>query len=391
MSPSGVIMMSRLLPLRFVSLTLFGLASACGGDDTPSGDTTTVTPGPTNSSPSVGPTPSNSTPAPVTTGPTGASGPGVTPSTPLPSTSAPSQTTAPTTPTGPSGTTGPGPGDTSPGPTSEPTSDVPTSDAPTSDAPDTGEPPTEGRQSAGCGSQSTLQNGTRTLNIDGTQREYILKIPNGYDNNTPYRLIFVWHPLGGSASMSAGNWDGLENRANGTAIFVAPNGLQGGDGGASGRGWWNVDNNDMLFFAEVFEEVTSNLCVDKHRVFSTGFSFGGMMSYSIGFETDVFRAIAPTSGGLNYTPHQKNNTAPLAIMAFHGDTDNVVPLSAGQGARDAYVERNNCQSQTQSVDPSPCVEYQGCDVPTIWCGYTGGHSPWPQMSGAVWDFFSQFE
>jgi polyhydroxybutyrate depolymerase len=388
-------MMRRLLPLRFVPLTLLGLASACGGDDSSSGDLgdTTVTPEPTNTSPSVGPSASTPTPAPLPVGPTGApgaSGPSATPVSPSPSTSSPSPTT-PATPTGPSGTTAPGPVNAGPTPTTTPTSDAPTSEEPTSEAPVTGDPPAGDRNTAGCGAQNTLQNGTRTLDINGKQREYILKIPNGYDNNTPYRLIFVWHPLQGSASQVSRDWDRLERLADNTAIFVAPNGLEGGDGGASGRGWWNVDNNDMLLFKKVFEEVTSNLCVDKRRVFSTGFSFGGMMSYSIGFETDVFRAIAPTSGGLNYTPHQKNNTAPLAIMAFHGDVDRVVPLSAGQAARDAYVERNNCQSQTQPYNPSPCVEYQGCDVPTIWCQYSADHTPWSQMPDAVWEFFSQFE
>lgn len=229
------------------------------------------------------------------------------------------------------------------------------------------------------------------VTIAGKQRQYILDVPANYDPNNEYMLVFVWHPLGGSANGTANGYDGLKSLANNTAIFVAADGLDGGNAQVGGKGWWNVDNNDMELFTEIFDEVTNNLCVDQGRVFSTGFSFGGMMSYSVGFEFDVFRAVAPTSGNLNTVPHEDNNTAPLAIMAFHGNNDTFVATSGGRSALDQYVSRNNCQTQTQPVDPSPCVAYQGCDVPTIWCEYPGEHSPWNQMPGAVWEFFSQFE
>jgi poly(3-hydroxybutyrate) depolymerase len=205
-------------------------------------------------------------------------------------------------------------------------------------------------------------------------------------------LVFVWHPLGGSASQVVnGGYDGLKSRADDTAIFVAADGLDGGNEQVSGKGWWNADEHDMEFFTAIFEELNANLCIDQDLIFSTGFSFGGMMSYTVGFQFDVFRAVAPTSGNLDVIPHEDNNSAPLAIMAFHGASDTFVATSSGQAARDQYVARNHCQTQTQPVEPSPCVAYQGCDVPTIWCEYEGAHSPWSQMPAAVWDFFSQFE
>jgi polyhydroxybutyrate depolymerase len=229
------------------------------------------------------------------------------------------------------------------------------------------------------------------VNINGTQRQYILDVPTNYDPDNPYTLIFVWHPLGGSASGTANGYDGLKALANNSVIFVAPDGLDGSNFEASGRGWWNVDNNDMELFTNMFDAITTDLCVDMDRVFSTGFSFGGMMSYTVGVQFDVFRAVAPTSGNLDIIPKENNNTEPLAIMAFHGSDDTRVTTASGRSARDQYVARNNCETQTQPVDPSPCVEYQGCDVPTIWCEYSGGHSPWNQMPQAVWDFFSQFD
>src|SRR5690606_35873925 len=167
------------------------------------------------------------------------------------------------------------------------------------------DPGAGGATSPGCGAASPLQAGTLNVDVEGTARNYVLDVPADYDPNTPYRLVFVWHPLGGSASQVVnGGYDRLKALANGSAIFVAPDGTDGGNGGVSGKGWWNDGDKDMKFFTAMFEELNAGLCIDQERIFSTGFSFGGMMSYTIGTQFDVFRAIGPTSGNLSVIPHE---------------------------------------------------------------------------------------
>jgi len=244
----------------------------------------------------------------------------------------------------------------------------------------------------GCGSATPLESGTFMLDVDGTSRKYVLDVPADYDTNHPYRLMFVWHPLGGSATQVVnGGYDGLKSKSEGTAIFVAPDGLVGMAAGINGQGWYNTDGGDMKFLALMLQHFQESLCIDKARIFSSGFSFGGMMSYAVGFEYgDVFRAIAPQSGNLQATPHKETTTTPLAIMAFHGDADDFVDTSGGFMALQEYADRNHCGTETAPVDPSPCVEYQGCDQPTIWCEFPGAHMPWSSASAAIWNFFSQF-
>jgi len=246
--------------------------------------------------------------------------------------------------------------------------------------------------SPGCGTQSPLTSGTFTIDAAGTEREYVLDVPDDYDTNQPYRLVFVWHPLGGSASQIVDQgYSGLESRSAGSAILVAPDGLVGMAAGITGQGWYNADGNDMEFLGAMLDHFESNLCIDQDRIFSTGFSFGGMMSYALGFEYgDVFRALAPSSGNRVATPHQEITTGPIAIMGLHGDMDDFVLTSDGRLAMDEYVARNHCGTETQPVDPSPCVAYQGCDLPTIWCEYPGAHMPWSGAPDAIWDFFEQF-
>jgi polyhydroxybutyrate depolymerase len=61
--------------------------------------------------------------------------------------------------------------------------------------------------------------------------------------------------------------------------------------------------------------------------------------------------------------------------------------------RDAFVTKNGCTDQTQPVDPSPCVAYQGCDegYPVIWCERVGDPHAIPSFfKTAVAAFFKQF-
>ena len=249
----------------------------------------------------------------------------------------------------------------------------------------------QGKGSPGCGSASPLKSGNFTENIDGTNRKWMLDVPSNYDGNKPYRLIFVWHPLNGSGSQVVSEgYNGLKQLANNTAIFATADGLNGGNAEASGTGWWNVNGGDMKLVQAMLDKINGGLCVDQDRIFSTGFSFGGMMSYTLPFEFNVFRAVAPCSGKTGVIPFTEKYTNPVPIMAFHGDMDKFVATNLGKAFFDKYAARNKCGTQTEKVSPNGCVQYQGCEVPSTWCIFPGGHMPWSEEPAAIWKFFSQF-
>src|SRR5690349_17189817 len=54
--------------------------------------------------------------------------------------------------------------------------------------------------SAGCGKAPTLGNGTHTISSNGKNRSFILKLPDNYNRNTPYRIVFGFHWRGGTAT-----------------------------------------------------------------------------------------------------------------------------------------------------------------------------------------------
>jgi poly(3-hydroxybutyrate) depolymerase len=238
--------------------------------------------------------------------------------------------------------------------------------------------------SAGCGSKTTAASGRFTIDVSGTSRDYIIKLPDGYDANHPYRLIFGWHGKKYDATWVAtggdpltGPYFGLESEAKGSAIFVAPQALSSGFG-----------TSDLTFVDAMVAKFETELCIDKGRIFSSGFSMGAMMTITIACSrSDVFRAIAPMSGSLgNGCPAGGH----VAYWASHGTNDTTIPIADGQKARDEFVKRNHCTSQTVALAREGCIAYQGCDVgyPVTWCTFAGVHEPAPFAGPAIWEFLS---
>jgi poly(3-hydroxybutyrate) depolymerase len=136
----------------------------------------------------------------------------------------------------------------------------------------------------------------------------------------------------------------------------------------------------------------SQLCIDRGRIFATGFSAGGILTNGIGCELggDVFRAIAPMSAGISGAC--PSNRPPVAWWSSHATGDPVINVSSGESARDVFRARNHCQTQTVAGDRAGCVNHQGCDAgyPVTWCTFTGVHEPAPFAGEAIWAFLAQF-
>jgi polyhydroxybutyrate depolymerase len=258
--------------------------------------------------------------------------------------------------------------------------------------PGAGAPPVDAppAMSAGCGKAQFPPSARNTIMVGDLNREYIVKLPTNYDPNKPYKLVFTWHFLGGSAQGIAGGFGGgfygLESMAAGTAIFVSPEGID--------AAWPNTGGRDVNFARAMVEWMRANYCIDNARIFSTGFSYGAIMSNTVGCQMgDVFRAIAPMAGSGPLAFGGGGCKGPVAAWIFHGTADNVVQFTGGQRSRDHWVMTNGCTMMTTPGTPSQCVEYQGCKAgyPVVWCENPGAGHTQPSYGGsAIWKFFSQF-
>ena len=61
-----------------------------------------------------------------------------------------------------------------------------------------------GPVAAACGQAPTLRSGTHTIQSSGKSRSFILSVPDNYDPNRRYRLVFGFHWLGGTAAAGGG-------------------------------------------------------------------------------------------------------------------------------------------------------------------------------------------
>ncbi|MBN2197238.1 MAG: Ricin and poly(3-hydroxybutyrate) depolymerase fusion [Polyangiaceae bacterium] len=250
-----------------------------------------------------------------------------------------------------------------------------------------------GGVSPGCGSANVtspcgVRGTTCSLDVDGTERTYYVELPSDYSSSTQYPVIFQFHPWGGSADQAMTMYQ-LKSKIP-DAIYVTPQGLQAGGAGA---GWANTNGEDIAFTKAMLADIQSKYCVDTSRIFSTGFSYGGMMSFAIGCEMgDVFRAIAPMSGSLYSDFNCQGTGHPIAMWGSHGISDDVVPIEDGRAALDKILKQNHCGSDTTPVEPSPCVKYEGCDpgYEVTWCEWDGPHGMPSFGSSAVAEFFMQF-
>jgi poly(3-hydroxybutyrate) depolymerase len=245
--------------------------------------------------------------------------------------------------------------------------------------------------SMGCG-MAAPATGPLKIDVAGTMRDYILRLPDGYDPAVPHRIIFAFHGASGSAVQvdngdppndgldPTGPYYGIKDESVDT-IFVA---------GQAVGSWSTSNTKDVDYVKALLAALESTLCIDESRIFATGFSMGGIMTINnVGCkQADVFRAIAPMSGQIQDCP----GTAPIAYWSSHGTNDTTISIDKGRTARDEFVERNGCDGTTMPGEREGCVTYQGCSAghPVEWCEFDGIHEPPPFSGPAIWQFLSQF-
>jgi poly(3-hydroxybutyrate) depolymerase len=247
--------------------------------------------------------------------------------------------------------------------------------------------------SAGCGKTPTLKTGSLTVQSGGASRKYMLRLPDGYDNKKPYRLILGFHGANGSATEVAGAQNnayfGLYALAAGSTIFIATEAV---------GGLWSAAT-DATYVDEVLKQVLPDLCVDTTRIELEGFSQGAAMVWTLACsKPNVFRAAIGHSGGGVTAP---TTCQPVAYMGSLGLQESMGGGQAGQ--TDKFGKWNGCTIETLPTAPTGghvCSDYKGCSTghPVRWCSFDGGHSPAPKDSGQsatwmpkeAWAFLSQF-
>jgi polyhydroxybutyrate depolymerase len=182
-----------------------------------------------------------------------------------------------------------------------------------------------------------------TLDHGGRKRSYLLHVPPQAElaqrvgDKLP--LVLVLHGGGGNGQQAAES-TGFSALADREGFVVAyPDGtgrlprrlLTWNSGGIP---VWAVEHDidDVGFLKAVVRDVQGRLPIDADRVHATGISNGGMMVHRLAREAaDVFAAVAPVSGAMNFTA--ADSAQPISVLIVHGTADRHVRYGGGEPLR----------------------------------------------------------
>jgi polyhydroxybutyrate depolymerase len=209
--------------------------------------------------------------------------------------------------------------------------------------------------------------------------DYAVHVPKGYDCHLPTPILFGLHGLGmnGYSFNVAGSSTptrpgGLVAKADEAGfILVMPTGM-------------GPTEDAVQAIRDIFKNLETHLNIDHKRVYATGHSFGGALSYWLACTAaDLFTAVAPNAWTMTPTPC--NPAQPVSVLASDGDQDTIAP---GGGdltpAITALVAAEECSTMaTPATVPASggdttCVTYPGCKggVEVTACIIKGGGHVW---------------
>lgn len=211
-----------------------------------------------------------------------------------------------------------------------------------------------------------------SIQHDGLTRMYLVHVPPRYNPATPTPLLFALHGRGRDMGYMANDTEyGLITKSDHEGfVVVFPNGFSKLKSGKLAS--WNAGNccadtpdqniDDVGFIRRVAANVTHQMNIDRHRIYATGMSNGGMMVYRLACEmSDVFSAVASVAGTDNTRScHPKY---PVSVLHIHASNDTRVPFTGGTGPYTS--DKSKFKSFTSVADTiAKWVQIDGCTTPS---------------------------
>jgi len=269
-----------------------------------------------------------------------------------------------------------------------------------------------------------------TLMVDGRARTFNVHLPPQYEEGADtFPLVIGLHGLGGSAVQFDRHYhfSGKADREGFVAVY--PNGVR--SDGRFGIRTWNAGTccdfamrenvDDVRFISELIDRLLESYRIDPKRVYVTGMSNGGMLTYRLAAEIpQKIAAIAPVSCTMVFDP-PADQPRPVPIIHLHSVLDEIIPYNGGTNSLgyhfppvdsilNVWAARNGCLPDPQVTEGAGYTVKQWVDeldspFMVHYLTEDGGHS-WPGgeqvRPGAappsaaingnelIWGFFQRF-
>ncbi|MBK8831086.1 MAG: T9SS type A sorting domain-containing protein [Saprospiraceae bacterium] len=220
-----------------------------------------------------------------------------------------------------------------------------------------------------------------SITFAGIQRDYILYVPEIYTPGEAVPLILNFHGYTSNAfeQLNYGDFRPIADTAG--FIVVHPMGTVDLLGNTHWNvGWGTSSVDDLGFTAALIDSLSAEYSINQDRIYSTGMSNGGFMSYHLACElSERIAAIASVTGTMNVNqPATCSPGHPMPVMEIHGTADATVPYTGNflfgttPAAVAYWVNYNNCES-TPSITAIPDTDGgDGCTAEHQ--VYTGGNN-----------------
>lgn len=174
----------------------------------------------------------------------------------------------------------------------------------------------------------------RTISHGGLQRLYTLYVPSSYRPGESLPLVVNMHGITLNRQFQMTR-SGMNTVAEREGFVVAYPDAVNAD-------WFGPQDN-IGFIDSLLGDVSSQYSINQSRVYATGFSQGGIMSYVLSVERPYTFAAVASVGGTRYfdspnVPYPRTvaetPARPFPLLHIHGTNDSVVPYNGGVGAFD---------------------------------------------------------
>lgn len=224
------------------------------------------------------------------------------------------------------------------------------------------------RPSPGC-TNGTVKAGNTTEMMGSFQ--YVQHVPNSYDGKTPHSLIVDLH----GGTYDGPRWDTRNGKGNPFKdmaetehfILLSPT-------SSVAMGMWEAtgpQSADGDLIRDLVTSVKKNACIDERRVYATGCSMGGAMSFWLAcFASDYITAVVPMCGTVFFELTECQPTRPVSMMFIMGSQDAMncwePPRPANPGnpcaseVLEGFKRANGCTDEWEETHDGLCRTHDQC-------------------------------
>lgn len=274
-----------------------------------------------------------------------------------------------------------------------------------------------------------------TSGVTTVVRTYRVYVPAMYDGSTPVPVVFNFHGLGSTKEQQEAYGDFRKIADTANFIIVHPQGLPTNLGIFTQNAFdlfftTARSKPDIDFIDHLIDTLKARYNINMGRIYSTGMSNGGFMSYEMACKLNGrFAAIASVAGSMEPQHYNTCNAVhPTPVMEIHGTGDGTVKYDGTPGSTyiafthidtlvKHWVKYNNCNPIPTNPLGDTLPDISTTDscraVHFVWDGgddgsvvelykIVGGNHSWPGGAGTgkftnqdfkaskeIWRFFSQ--